>query len=220
MNSSFSLSVVFADPKSSGIITARGFVQNPQPPFTPSPDRKISVGKEVGNGFIRIMRRHPIWKSPFVGTTALATGEIGDDLAMHLYTSEQVRSVVGVGVYYGEGVEAAAGFIASCLPNCDEGELSILEENVMKLAPPSELLRSGLSSGDIASMILGDLGERVRTTEPVKFHCSCSTDASLGSFVELDPASSTERKSSSDVMKCEWCGALRVHQGQFSQPVR
>ena len=58
---------------------------------------KLDVGGAVGRGTLSVIRDLGL-KEPYVGQTALVTGEIGDDLTSYFATSEQTPSSVGLGV--------------------------------------------------------------------------------------------------------------------------
>jgi len=75
----------------------KGYVNNPGV-YLPATDKgKLDVGGAVGNGVLRVIRDLGM-KEPYVGQSALQTGEIGDDLTYYFAMSEQVPSSVGLGV--------------------------------------------------------------------------------------------------------------------------
>ena len=55
------------------------------------------MGGAVGAGVLSVIRDMGL-KDPYVGQTDLQTGEIAEDLTYYFAVSEQVPSVVGLGV--------------------------------------------------------------------------------------------------------------------------
>lgn len=75
----------------------KGYAVEPQVILPASPRGKLDVGRAVGSGTLSVIRDMGL-KEPYVGQTALQTGEIGDDLTYYFAASEQVPSSVGLGV--------------------------------------------------------------------------------------------------------------------------
>lgn len=69
----------------------KGRVDNPaaDPPLRE--DGKLDVGGAVGGGVLAIVRSREGGSEPYTGLTQIVSGEIADDLAHYLATSEQVR---------------------------------------------------------------------------------------------------------------------------------
>lgn len=74
-------------------------------------------------------------KDPYVGQIELQTGEIAEDLTYYFAVSEQVPSVVGLGVLMNRDntVRQAGGFIVQLMPFAEEEMISKLEENIKNL---------------------------------------------------------------------------------------
>ena len=86
---------------------------------------KLDVGGAVGRGTLSVIRDLGL-KEPYVGQTALVTGEIGDDLTSYFATSEQTPSSVGLGVLMEKTntVRCAGGFIIQLMPFAEEETIS------------------------------------------------------------------------------------------------
>jgi molecular chaperone Hsp33 len=195
-----------ADVKAGGRV--RGYPVRPRAELPLNERGKFDVAGIVGRGFLHVTRAFDSGL-PYTSAVPLASGEIGDDLAQYFAHSEQVPSVVGVGVLANpQGVVAAGGFLAHLLPGADETTIGVLEENVRDLPHVSSLIRDGLSPEAIVARVAGRLATRVTHVAPVSFACSCSRERvskvllGLGS-AELDQMA--KAKSDTEVT-CDFCG--------------
>ncbi|MGN1182548.1 MAG: Hsp33 family molecular chaperone HslO, partial [Faecalibacillus sp.] len=76
----------------------KGFVGNPEVHYTYNSNGHLAVGVAVGNqGTLQVIKDMGL-KEPFCGTVPLQTGEIGDDFSYYFMASEQIPSVVSLGV--------------------------------------------------------------------------------------------------------------------------
>ncbi len=195
-----------ADVRAGGRV--RGFPVRPRAELPLNAKGKFDVAGLVGRGSLHVTRAFDTGV-PYTSAVPLASGEIGDDLAHYFAHSEQVPSVVAVGVLANpQGVIAAGGFLAHLLPGAGETTIGVLEENVRGLPHVSSLIRQGLSPEDIVARVAGRLRARVTHVAPVSFACTCSRERvtrvllGLGS-AELDQMSSAENDTE---VTCDFCG--------------
>lgn len=153
----------------------KGRVDNPSadPPLRES-DGKLDVGGAVGGGVLAIVRSRAGGGDPYTGMTQIISGEVADDLAHYLATSEQVNCALALGVSLDKqgNVKAAGGFFAQVLPMCSEETLVSLERNIAALPavssfflPPAkqkegegEKAEASSSSSPSSSSIVGSGG--------------------------------------------------------------
>ena len=76
---------------------ALGYVDHPDVILPPNAQGKFDVGTAVGHGELHIMKDLGL-KEPYAGTVAIQTGEIAEDISYYFAVSEQVPSVVSLGV--------------------------------------------------------------------------------------------------------------------------
>ncbi len=154
----------------------RGYPLRPRAELPLNASGKFDVGGVVGSGYLHVTRSFDTGQ-PYTSAVPLASGEIGDDLAHYFAHSEQVPSVVGVGVLANPGgVIAAGGFLAHLLPGADESTVAILEDNVRHFPHVSTLIREHVTPEDLVARVAGSLGARVTQVMPVVFSCTCSRE--------------------------------------------
>ena len=184
------LGTILADAGLDG--TVRGYVQNPSVELPPNDRGKLDVGKAVGhNGYLHVVRDVG-YGQPYSSTVKIVSGEVGEDVAHYLVTSEQLPSALLVGVFVNEtGVTAAGGILLQIMPKAarDESLISLLESRVGSLSGFTPLLRGGKTLRDIMEQLLGDMDLFIFPEfQEVKFECGCSFDRVLGALKMLGEA--------------------------------
>lgn len=164
----------------------RGYVEYPDVELPPNAKGKLDVGGAVGKeGYLYIVRDvgHGY---PYSSTVELVSGEIGDDVAHYLASSEQTPSALVVGVFVGSsGVTAAGGLLIQVLPKAAQDETLVekLASRVEALSGFTPLLQAGKSLGEIFAELLGDMDLVIfPETQMLRFHCGCSFDRVLGAL--------------------------------------
>lgn len=155
----------------------KGYVGNPDVCIPANARGKLDVAGAVGNGILSVIKDMGL-KEPYVGQTALQTGEIAEDLTYYFATSEQVPSSVGLGVLMNRDntVKQAGGFILQLMPFAEEKVISALEEKIAQVSSVTALLDQGLSPEGVLEQLLGDLGLEINDTVPASFYCNCSKE--------------------------------------------
>jgi Disulfide bond chaperones of the HSP33 family len=154
----------------------KGFVANPEVHYTYNDTGKLAVGVAVGKqGTLQVVRDMGL-KEPFVGTTPLQTGEIGDDFTYYFASSEQTPSVVSLGVLVNDTNEvlAAGGFIIQMLPDATEEDITYIEEKLKDFSPISTLIQEGNTPEEVLQNIFEDV--KILDTQDIFFRCDCSKE--------------------------------------------
>lgn len=154
----------------------KGFVSDPHCHFTYNDSGKLAVGYAVGKeGSLQVIRDMGL-KEPFVGTSPLYSGEIGDDFAAYFNISEQTPSVVSVGVLVNDTNEilASGGFIIQLLPDATEEDIAYIEDTLNGFPAVSYLINGGKTPEDILKMIFEDV--TILDSQDLFFECDCSKD--------------------------------------------
>jgi|SRR5579883_107117 molecular chaperone Hsp33 len=190
--------------------TVRGYVENSAVELPPNNQGKLDVGGAVGNGYLYVVRDVG-YGYPYSSTVELVSGEIGDDVAHYLVTSEQTPSALVLGVFVGaSGVTAAGGLLIQVLPKAarDENLVETLESRVAALSGFTPLLQAGLSLTEILQDLLGDMGLMIfPDTQMLRFNCNCSFDRVLGALKMLGEAELQDMIAKDDgaEVTCDFC---------------
>lgn len=155
----------------------RGLVGNPTTNVEQVRNGKLNVSGVVGRAGRLTVARDFGLRQPYIGVVELVSGEVGEDLAHYLASSEQIPSAVGIGVFVRSNgsVEAAGGYMVQLMPGVGDSAAAEIEAVVGSLPHPTTMLRAGDSPEDILSRIFPagfDLLDRKR----VRFHCPCSIE--------------------------------------------
>lgn len=152
----------------------RGYVGNPHV-FLQYDSGKLNVGSAVGNGQLHVTKDLKI-KDIYTSSVPLFTGEIAEDFAYYYKASEQIPSVVSLGVKVdpNNNIIAAGGIVLQMLPGYSEDHLNAVEDAFKKMPHMSFMLEDGLSVNDILEKITKEY--EILETLPLKFQCDCSKE--------------------------------------------
>lgn len=153
----------------------KGYVENPGADPERKPNGKLDVGGAVGSGSLYLVREKSEGE-PHVGTVALRSGEIAEDVAAYFAESEQIPTLCALGVLVNPdgGCRAAGGVLVQLLPFADPGTVDVLEKNADRLRDLSSLLASGMSNLELASVALDGIAFDPFDTIAVEYLCDCS----------------------------------------------
>jgi molecular chaperone Hsp33 len=206
--------------------TVRGYINNPHVEVPLNAAGKLDVGGAIGNeGFVYVFRDLGYGR-PYSSTVELISGEVGDDVANYLYSSEQTPSALVLGVSMNtQSVQSAGGMLIQVLPKAarDESLVTLLEERVSGLQGFTPLLRSGKDLPDILEELLGDLGLNIFPDQKeLRFDCPCSEQRMLGALKllgveELQDMIATDKGAEAT---CDFCGEVyQVSEDKLSELV-
>ncbi len=193
--------------------TVRGYVGNPLAELPKNAKGKLDVGGIVGKGFLYVVRDIG-YGYPYSSTVELVSGEIGEDVAYYLATSEQTPSGLIVGVFVEEsGVTAAGGLLVQVLPKAarDENLVETLESRMAALADFTPLMQAGKTLNEIFQEILGDMELHIfPETQMLRFHCGCSFERVSRALKLLGESELQDMivKDNGAEATCEFCGSV------------
>ena len=199
---------VTADAKSN----VKGLIYNGQVDIPLRSDGHLNVGGLVGNGMLTVIRDEGPGE-PYVGQTALVSGEIGEDLTYYFAESEQIPTSVGLGVLVDTdlSIKHAGGFIIQLLPFASEETITRLENSLANVKSVTDYFNNGMSVEEMMDKIIGeDVFESkiiIEEKRPTGYHCNCSRDRVTKALISIGRA---EIKSMIDDGKpvnlhCDFC---------------
>lgn len=192
---------------SNGSIGVRAYAQNPGAHAPLNAQGKFDVARVVGRGALQVTRSSEVGQ-PYNGVVPLVSGEIGEDLASYLVRSQQIPSVVALGVLANPtGIIAAGGLIAQLMPGADETMIERLEQQAAAMPAVTEQIAAGAQAEDLLVSFIGELGLKVHREAPIAFACQCTREkveiALLG--LGYDELAKIAREQESTEAKCEFC---------------
>lgn len=142
----------------------KGYIANPAVDLPLNEMGKLDVGGSLGIGDLTVIKDLGM-KEPYVGTIALATGEIADDLTAYYFISEQQNSAISLGVKIDTdySVLAAGGMIIQMLPGFKDEAVDALEKMIAELPPITTIIEEAVNActGKSEEGILADMMERI-----------------------------------------------------------
>lgn len=156
----------------------KGYVDNPNVDLPLKANGKLDVGNAVGtNGKVTVMMDLGL-REPYVGSTDIVTGEIGEDIAMYYWLSEQQNSAVALGVLVDidYSIKSAGGFIVQTLPFIEDEDLEKLENVLNSLKSVSDYFDNDDDVEEIAKNLFSDFDIEITDKIPVEFICDCSEE--------------------------------------------
>lgn len=158
--------------------TVRGYVDNPHVDVPLKRAGKLDVGAAVGNqGEVKVTRFTQMAQD-YTSSSPIQSGEIAEDLAYYLYTSEQIPATISLGVLVNTDnkTQVAGGFLVQALPDATDEALAQVEENINNLGPITQYLAGNPDGKGLAEHVLAGLSMQEVFEAPVAFKCTCSRD--------------------------------------------
>jgi molecular chaperone Hsp33 len=144
----------------------------------------------------------------YTSASELVSGEVGEDVAQFLWSSEQVRSAVALGVLVERdgSVAASGGLLIQALPGADAEELGRLGERVETLTDLSWRLAAGERVPDLLEWVV-DKPITDWVVDSLHFGCLCSPEQSRQLLRVAPPAErrAWAREGGAEVV-CHYCG--------------
>ena len=155
----------------------KGYIENPLANPPKKPNGKLDVGAAVGAGMLSFIRDMGDGE-PQMGMTEIVSGEIAEDIATYFAKSEQVPTVLSLGVLVDRDYSclAAGGVLVQLMPFPDDATVDLIERNAADLSNISRYFEKGLSNKEIADIALRDVPYDLFDELEVEYKCDCSRE--------------------------------------------
>ena len=162
-----------------GTGNVKGCIDNPLVELPAKANGHLDVGTAVGkDGVLTVIRDNRLQKEPTVGQVPLVSGEIAEDLTSYYAYSEQVPTVMALGVLVDKDLSilCAGGFMVQLLPGATDAEIDRLEKNIKDMPSVTELLHAGKTPEDMMQLALAGFEPNVLDERDVHYQCDCSAE--------------------------------------------
>ena len=199
----------------------KGYISNPSVELPPRSEGKLDVGSSLGIGNLTVIKDLGL-KEPYIGTIALVSGEIAEDLAAYFFISEQQNTSVSLGVKVERdySIGAAGGMIIQMLPGADEGAIEALEKMIDGARPITSVIEDAKATEGLSEIgvvrkvmedIFADMPDEYRVEEleerRIIWECDCSCEriqAALAAIGEDDLREIIEEDGEAE-LQCHFC---------------
>lgn len=186
----------------------RGYVGDPSVDLPLRSDGKLNVGAAVGREGMLTISRDIGLKEPYIGFTALVSGEIAEDVTSYLLESEQVPSACGLGVLVDTdlSIKAAGGFIVQLMPGAEEALIGQLEENIFMMDQLTTILDED-GAAAVFEQVLKGFEYHIVGETPVSYRCYCSRERVEQALRCIDSAQLSEMidEGKDITVSCQFC---------------
>lgn len=176
----------------------------------------LNIGAAIGRGFLTVARHQPFQRQPHHGLVELQTGEVGDDIAYYLHHSQQIRSVINLGVYldtYGR-VKAAGGLLIEIMPGVEEQIVEVIQKNYeSQKSRISELILSGASAEELITPYLKGLPfTEIPHPHDLQYYCACDADRIKRAMtvLSIEDLDDMIAKNEPAEVTCQMCGKKHI----------
>ncbi len=170
----------------------KGYIQNPLVNPPKKPNGKLDVGRAVGKGTLSVIKQIGD-AEPQTGMSEIVSGEIAEDIATYFAKSEQIPTVLSLGVLVDKDYTclAAGGILIQLLPFPDEKTVDLIERNAADLYNISAKFADGLDNKAIMDIAMRDIPYDTFDTLSVSYKCDCSRKRMRDKIASLGKAEIT-----------------------------
>ncbi|MBP8001741.1 MAG: Hsp33 family molecular chaperone HslO [Chloroflexi bacterium] len=169
----------------------------------------FSVPQALGRDGLLTVVKDLRLRELYQGIVPLQAGDIETDLAYYLNQSEQIPSVLAMGVQLDEEeqVAAAGGILIQAIPPYNPAIVHALGERVAELPPFEELLAQGYTPEAVFELVFDNIAIKLLGQQPLYFQCSCSRERSQQALASLgrDELDSLLTQEGEAVVDCHFC---------------
>ncbi len=187
----------------------RGYALHPEADVERQQEGKLDVGAAVGAGSLTIIKDLGL-RDPYVGSVALVSGEIAEDVTAYFAESEQIPTACALGVLVQGGsgeVITAGGYLIQLLPGAGEDTIDRVERGLKRVGYVTGHLKEGKTALELIREVLGEFEIEVLETCPVEYRCYCSRERVIRALISMgaqEMRSLTEEQGKAE-LTCQFC---------------
>lgn len=200
----------------------RGYVVHPQADVARKQEGKLDVGAAVGEGSLTVIKDLGM-RDPYVGSIALVSGEIAEDVTAYFAESEQIPTACALGVLVQGGsgeVLTAGGYLIQLLPGAGEDTIDKVERGLQRVGYVTGHLKQGKSALELIRDVLGEFEIEVLETCPVEYRCYCSRERVVRALISIgtqEMKNLIEEQGQAE-MTCQFCDRVyRFNQEELEE---
>lgn len=181
------LGALIAVSDSSGNV--RGYVQESGLLFPPDAMGNLDISGAVGkDGQLAVIKDYGEGQ-PWSAQIPLVTGEIAEDLTAYYAISEQIPTVLSLGVHFDRlwHADLAGGLMIQLLPAADEREIVKLEATLKGMPCVTDMMAEGMTAQQILTRALDGFDVEFFDEEDVEYRCNCSMSRVRRALLTLGP---------------------------------
>lgn len=165
----------------------RGYVHNPGITLLEKYAGKLDVGAAVGTDGMLTVIRDLQMREPYIGSVALVSGEIADDITAYFAQSEQTPTACALGVLVDvdQSVKVAGGYLIQLLPGAPDDVIDKIEAGIQKAGAVTPLLSKGMSPRELLECVMGEFDMEFFEGEEVEYRCYCSRDKVSATLITI-----------------------------------
>ena len=192
----------------------RGTMTEPRVPLVEKFPGKLDVGATVGvDGTITVIRDLQM-KEPYIGSTELISGEIGDDVTAYFVQSEQTPTACALGVLVDrdQSVKVAGGYLVQLLPGAPDEVIDALEAGIQRAGAVTAMLEAGMTPEDILGQVCGELGVVFMETTEIFYKCYCNRERVEAALISIGREELTQimEEGKEFPVECQFCDEVYV----------
>lgn len=196
---------------SDSVGNVRGVVTEPNVPLVEKYPGKLDVGATVGTDGTLTVIRDLQMKEPYIGSVALVSGEIADDVTAYFAQSEQTPTACALGVLVDTdcSVKVAGGYLVQLLPGAPDEVIDRVEAGIRRAGAVTAMLDAGMTPEDILGQVCGELGVTFLETTEISYKCYCSRERVTAALVSLGREELTQiaEEGKTFPVECQFCDA-------------
>lgn len=152
-------------------------------------------------------------KQPYIGETPIVSGGIAEDIAYYYAKSEQIPTVMGLGLLLENSeIKAAGGYLVQLLPYADLSVIDVIEDNVKSMGCVSNLFLENLSCAEICNKLLKNLSPNVLDETKCEYKCKCDRQKVLTAILRLGKSQIEDilEEDKKIEVRCEFCNSNQI----------